>query len=114
MKSWSVFLLIYVTQFIVVHSELIVNTGNKHDTKNGRGECGKDECQDLQNRVHTLESAMRSIVSAVLTQKDRQFAPIKDILKNDPALRTILASATTQRLGSLKNISSSIDGNYST
>ncbi len=59
------------------------------------GSAGWDstECQQLQDRLETLESAVRSIVSAMASQKNEIFAPITAILEQNAALRVILSSS---------------------
>lgn len=69
--------------------------------------CGSQECDDLRNRLETLEAAVKTIVSALATQKNRPFAPITAILESDPALRFFLppltgsAQNTTQLKGNI-------------
>lgn len=68
------------------------------------------ECQQLRNRVETLEAAVRTIVSALTIQKDHQFTPINTILQRDPALLAILLNSPTP-VDSIQNKSQLLNGN---
>ncbi|EFX82886.1 hypothetical protein DAPPUDRAFT_240713 [Daphnia pulex] len=61
-------------------------------TVEGSAEWDSTEFQQLQDRLETLESAVRSIVSAMASQKNEIFAPITAILEQNAALRVILSS----------------------
>jgi hypothetical protein len=67
---------------------------NAEDLQTVEGSAGRDstECEQLQDRLETLESAVRSIVSAMASQKNEIFAPITAILEQNAALRVILSS----------------------
>ncbi|KAI9558831.1 hypothetical protein GHT06_015620 [Daphnia sinensis] len=47
----------------------------------------------LVNRLETMENAFRAIVSALSNQSNDLFAPIKEILVQDPSIKSFLSSA---------------------
>jgi hypothetical protein len=54
--------------------------------------------------LETIEAAVRTIVSAVSSQTDDLFAPIKEIFQLDPSVRSILSlNFTTSAIASTKN-----------
>lgn len=59
----------------------------------GSAEFDLTECQQLRDRLETLESAVKSIVTALASQKNEIFAPITAILEQNEALRVILSSS---------------------
>lgn len=106
MGWWICFIFSVLLISWVKSDEEIINSGS------GSGDypisiCGSLECEDLRNRLETLEAAVKTIVSALATQKDRLFAPITAILESDPALRFFLpplkvsAQNTTQLKGNI-------------
>lgn len=83
-----------------VFSALLISWAKSEEISNsgsGNGDypmriCELSECENLRNRLETLEAAVKTVVSALATQKDRQFAPITAILESDPALHSFLPS----------------------
>ena len=59
----------------------------------GSAEFDATECQQLRDRLETLESAVKSIVTALASQKNEIIAPITAILDQNEALRDILSSS---------------------
>jgi hypothetical protein len=57
----------------------------------GSAEFDSTECQQLRDRLETLESAVKSIVTALASQKNEIIAPITAILEQNEALRVILS-----------------------
>jgi hypothetical protein len=58
----------------------------------GSAEFDSTECQQLRDRLETLESTVKSIVTALASQKNEIIAPITAILEQNEALRGILSS----------------------
>ena len=59
----------------------------------GSAEFDSTECQQLRDRLETLESAVKTIVIAMASQKNEIIAPITAILDQNVALRDILSSS---------------------
>jgi hypothetical protein len=59
----------------------------------GSAEFDATECQQLRDRLEALESAVKSIVTALASQKNEIIAPITAILDQNVALRDILSSS---------------------
>jgi hypothetical protein len=59
----------------------------------GLAEFDSTECQQLRDRLETLESAVKSIVTALASQKNEIIAPITAILEQNEVLRDILSSS---------------------
>ncbi len=59
----------------------------------GSAEFDSTECQQLRDRLETLESAVKSIATALASQKNEIIAPITAILEQNEALRDILSSS---------------------
>ncbi len=57
----------------------------------GSAEFDSKECQQLRDRLETLESAVKTIVTALASQKNAIIAPITAILEQNEALRVILS-----------------------
>lgn len=99
--------------FIVVLSALLIARINSEkvsaSTDNQSSTCDPSECSLMKDRLETLEAAVRSIVSAIASQKKGPFAPINKILERDPfrALRAVFSASmsnhfsrnTTDKLG---------------
>ena len=82
---------------LLLSTLLIVWMGNvKASTNNGVTECSLANCQQLQDRLDTLEAAVKSIVSALASQTKGSIVPVNKILEKDPALRAISSSPTTR------------------
>jgi hypothetical protein len=65
----------------------------KIQTENRDGDCITPECQQLpQDRLETIEMAVRTIVTALSSQTSDLFAPIKAILEQDLAVKSILSA----------------------
>jgi hypothetical protein len=60
----------------------------------GPAEFDATECQQLWDRLEILESAVKSIVTALANQKNEIIAPITAILEQNEALRDILSSSS--------------------
>ena len=60
----------------------------------GSAEFDSTECQQLGFRLETLESAVKTIVIALASQKNEIIAPITAILEQNEALRDILSSSS--------------------
>ena len=94
MSHWfgKVFLVVLLTA--LEKSESVADD-NVDGLQSIEGSAGWDstECEQLQDRLETLESAVRSIVSAMASQKNEIFAPITAILEQNAALRVILSSS---------------------
>ena len=69
------------------------NVGDDQQIIEGSAEFDSTECQQLRDRLETLESAVKSIVTALASQKNEIFAPITAILEQNEALRDILSSS---------------------
>ena len=59
----------------------------------GSAEFDSTECQQLRDRLETLESAVKTIVIALASQKNEIIVPITAILEQNEALRDILSSS---------------------
>ena len=59
----------------------------------GSAEFDSTEWQQLWDRLETLESTVKSIVTALASQKNEIFVPITAILEQNEALRVILSSS---------------------
>ena len=57
--------------------------------------CDMEECQRLKNRLATVEEAVKTIVSALASQKNELFIPINKILEGNSALRSIILPASS-------------------
>lgn len=92
MESWLRALL----SFLLI-SDTYVRT-NSEETKDTKVNPVRNKCcdpkqyQQLQDRLETLEAAVRNIVSAIASQKKGHFAPINAILERDPVLQTVFSS----------------------
>jgi hypothetical protein len=93
MSYWFKALLLVVVLTALGKSESVADD-NAEDLQTVEGSAGRDstECEQLQDRLEALESAVRSIVSALASQKNEIFAPITAILEQNAALRVILSS----------------------
>ena len=60
----------------------------------GSAEFDLTEFQQLRDRLEILESTVKSIVTALASQKNEIFAPITAILEQNEALRDILSSSS--------------------
>ena len=69
------------------------NVGDDLQIIEGSAEFDSTECQQLRDRLETLESAVKSIVTAFASQKNEIIAPITAILEQNEALRGILSSS---------------------
>jgi hypothetical protein len=58
----------------------------------GSAEFDSTECQQLRDRLETLELTVKSIVTALASQKNEIIAPITSILEQNEALHVILSS----------------------
>jgi hypothetical protein len=59
----------------------------------GSAECDSTEYQRLRDRLESLESAVKSIVTALASQKNEIFAPITAILEQNAALNYVILSS---------------------
>jgi hypothetical protein len=94
MSHWFKTLLLVVVLTALGKSESVEDDNVEgFQTVEGSAEWDSTEFQQLQDRLETLESAVRSIVSALASQKNEIFAPITAILEQNAALRVILSSS---------------------
>ncbi|KAI9558861.1 hypothetical protein GHT06_015650 [Daphnia sinensis] len=84
------------------HAENVLN-----DKDNQTAGCGSAECQQLRDRLDTVEAAIRSLVSVLKSQKDEQSVKINSVIASDPALRAILSSSNAQISANNVTLSSS-------
>jgi hypothetical protein len=80
--------LVFVHFFIVFASSELLESENHEGP--AKVICNT-ECNQLQNRLATIEAAVRTIVSAVSSQTNDLFAPIKEIFQQDPFVRSIIS-----------------------
>jgi hypothetical protein len=102
----ALFCFLLVHCFIVfVRSQLHSETHHEGSTSTASVLCSAECNQQLQNRLETIEAAVRTIVSAVSSQTDDLFAPIKEIFQLDPSVRSILSLnyTTSSTIASSKN-----------
>jgi len=113
MSPWFRALLLGVVLSALGKSES-VSEDNVDGLQTIEGSAGWDstDCQPLQDRLETLESAVRSIVSAMASQKNEIFAPITAILEQNAALRVILSSSPVSQ-GDPENSTIHPDFSYS-
>ena len=69
------------------------NVGDDQQIIEGSAEFDSTECQQLRDRLETLESAVKTIVIALASQKNEIIVPITAILEQNEALRDILSSS---------------------
>ncbi len=94
MGHWFKTLLLVVVLTALGKSESVEDDNLEgFQTVEGSAEWDSTEFQQLQDRLETLESAVRTIVSAMASQKNEIFAPITAILEQNAALRVILSSS---------------------
>jgi hypothetical protein len=87
--AWFCFWLVH---FLIVFVKSELQSENNEGPKSTASAFCSTECnQQLQNRLETIEAAVRTIVSAVSSQTDDLFAPIKEIFQLDPSVRSILS-----------------------
>ena len=95
MRSWFRALLLGVFITAVLGNSEKITVANVVDGLQiigGSAEFDSTECQQLRDRLETLESAVKSIVTALASQKNEIIAPITAILEQNEALRGILSS----------------------
>jgi hypothetical protein len=101
--------LVFVHFFIVFASSELLESENHEGP--AKVICNT-ECNQLQNRLATIEAAVRTIVSAVSSQTNDLFAPIKEIFQQDPFVRSILSLNYTSSImkndGNMKPLANSI------
>nr|CAH0107914.1 unnamed protein product [Daphnia galeata] len=96
MRPWFGTLLLGVfISAVLGNSEKVTeyNVGDDLQIIEGSAEFDSTECQQLRDRLETLESAVKSIVTALASQKNEIIAPITAILDQNEALRGILSSS---------------------
>jgi hypothetical protein len=100
--AWFRFWLVH---FLIVFVKSELQSENNEGPKSTSSAFCSVECnQQLQNRLETIEAAVRTIVSAVSSQTDDLFAPIKEIFQQDPSVRSILSlNFTSSAIPSTKN-----------
>jgi hypothetical protein len=114
MGHWFKTLLLVVVLTALGKSESVADDNVEgFQTVEGSAEWDSTEFQQLQDRLETLESAVRSIVSALASQKNEIFAPITAILEQNAALRVILSSPPVSQ-GVSKNLTIHPDFSYNT
>ncbi len=96
--------------FIVVLGALLIARINSEKVSASQSStCDPSECRLMKDRLETLEAAVKSIVSAMASQKKGPFAPINKILERDPALQAVFSASmsgifsknTTDKLGNI-------------
>jgi hypothetical protein len=114
MGHWFKTLLLVVVLTALGKSESVADDNVEgFQTVEGSAEWDSTEFQQLQDRLETLESAVRSIVSALASQKNEIFAPITAILEQNAALRVIVSSPPVSQ-GVSKNLTIHPDFSYNT
>ncbi|XP_046459694.1 uncharacterized protein LOC124206095 [Daphnia pulex] len=98
---WSRFLLVHCL-IVFVRSE-VESENHEEPTATASAFCNTECNQQLQNRLETIEAAIRTIVSAVSGQTDELFDPIKEIFQQDPSVRLILSLNFTSTIESSGN-----------
>jgi hypothetical protein len=97
---------------IIIQLVIVFTRSAKIQTENRDASCSTPECQQqwpAQNRLEIIEMAVRTIVTALSSQTNDLFAPIKAILEQDLAVRSIL-SATPIRPNTNTTSSASSSG----
>ncbi|XP_046456998.1 uncharacterized protein LOC124204036 isoform X2 [Daphnia pulex] len=91
----------YIFLNVIAKSEMPVENLGDEPTSAPICDMG-DEChQQLQNRLETIESAVRAIVSILSIQKSELFTTVNKMLEQDQAVREILSrSECIQNFGS--------------
>ena len=84
---------VFITAVLGNSSEKVTEYNVADDLQiiEGSAEFDSTECQQLRDRLETLESAVKSIVTALASQKNEIIAPITAILEQNEALRVILS-----------------------
>ena len=83
--------LVLVHFFIVFASSEFLGSENHEGLAAAKVICNTECNRQLQNRLETIEAAVRTIVSAVSSQTNDLFAPIKEIFQQDPFVRSIIS-----------------------
>jgi hypothetical protein len=114
MSRWfsKLFLVVVLTALGKPESEAEDNADGLQTIEGSAG-WDSTECQQLQDRLEALESAVKSIVSALASQKNEIFAPITAILEQNAALRVILSSPLVSQ-GVTENSTIHPDFSYNT
>ncbi|EFX63910.1 hypothetical protein DAPPUDRAFT_118714 [Daphnia pulex] len=114
MSRWfsKLFLVVVLTALGKPESEAEDNADGLQTIEGSAG-WDSTECQQLQDRLEALESAVKSIVSALASQKNEIFAPITAILEQNAALRVILSSPLVSQ-GVIENSTIHPDFSYNT
>ena len=95
--------LILVNFFIVLVRPVEMQPENSDVT------CNTPECQQsLQNRLETIEAAVRTIVTTLSSQTAEFLAPVKEIFAQDPAISSILSATPIIRSNFTTNSSSAM------
>lgn len=96
---------------IFIHFVIVLARSEEIQPGNRDVFCKTPECQQQspQNRLETIEMAVRTIVTALTSQSSDLFAPIKAIVEKDLAVRSIL-SATPIRPNTNTSSSASSGG----
>lgn len=91
MGSWGKVLIVFLlTRYTSVQADSVTGESNANQAV----ECSMTECEQLRNRIETLEVAVRGIISAMASQTTGQLALVNKILGRNAALRAIVSSAT--------------------
>ena len=100
MGPWfrALLLRVFITAVLGNSSEKVTEYNVADDLQiiEGSAEFDSTECQQLRDRLETLESAVKSIATALASQKNEIIAPITAILEQNEALRDILSSPISQ------------------
>jgi len=57
--------------------------------------CSQESCQELRERVESLEEAVRAIVSALSDEKNRHFTKVSKKIGKNRAVRSVLSPSSS-------------------
>ncbi len=98
-------------QLIIVNLVLVLTRSSNVQPENQDVNCITPECRQLpQNRMETIEMAVRTIVTALSSQTSDLFAPIKAILEKDLAVRSIISATPIRQNTTTFSSASSASG----
>lgn len=85
---WCRFLLIH---WLIVFARSEVQSENhERPTSTASAFCSAECNQQIQNRLETIESAVRTIVSALLNTKNDVLSSVREILLQDPSITSMV------------------------
>jgi len=109
--------MVWCRRFLLVHC-LVVFVRSETESENHEGSqkstasafCNTECNHQLLKRLETIEAAVRTIASAVSSQTNDLFAPIKEIFQQDPSVRSILSlNFTSSTIETSKNTTTKIN-----